>query len=86
MSPQRAQPDVRALQSVRAILEGLILVALCWSAKQLTDTQAQLAVLQDNVLSIRAQLADIPGLAQRVTRNEVRIETLERDLHDRGMR
>jgi hypothetical protein len=36
-------------------------------------------VLQENVLQLRAQLADIPGMAKRITRNEARIENIERE-------
>lgn len=39
--------------------------------KAMATITTQLAVLQDNVLQLRVQLADVPGLAQRVSRLEV---------------
>lgn len=76
----------RNWQSVRTVLEALILAALLWSAKSQVTLQTQIAVLQDNVLSLRAQLADVPGLAVRVTRLEVRQDQVERDIENRGRR
>lgn len=87
MTQARVQPEIqRNWQSVRTVLEGLILIALCWSAHQLTETQTQIAVLQENVLQLRTQLADVPGLANRVTRNETRLDNLEAQMHDLGVR
>ncbi len=76
----------RNWQSVRTVLEALILAALLWSAKSQVALQTQIAVLQDNVLSLRAQLADVPGLTIRVTRLEVRQDQIERDLDNRSHR
>ena len=76
MSPSRAEqaPHVRNWQSVRTVLEGLILIALCWSAKSLTETQTQLAVLQVDIANLRTQLAPLANLDQRVTRLEALAE------------
>lgn len=64
----------RNWQSVRVVLEGLILAALLWSAKQLTETQTQIAVLQTDIANLRVQLAPLANLDQRVTRLEVLAE------------
>jgi hypothetical protein len=56
------------------------LAALIWSGRTQLDLVTQVAVLQENVLQLRAQLADVPGMANRITRNEVRIENIERRL------
>lgn len=57
-----SENGVRNWQSVRTVLEALILAAVLWSAKVQTTLQAQVAVLQDNVLQLRTQLSDVPSL------------------------
>lgn len=74
------RPDVRNWQSVRTVLEALILAALLWSAKVQMTVLTQMAVLQDNVISIRAQLADVPGLNQRTTTLEVKVAQAQQDI------
>lgn len=72
----------RNWNSVRVVLEGLILAALLWSAKSQVTLQTQIAVLQDNVLAMRSQLADVPGLADRVSRLEVQVDRNRADLNE----
>lgn len=67
----------RNWQSVRTVIEALILAALLWSAKALTETQTQIAVLQVDIANLRAQLAPVAGLDQRVTRLEALAERRE---------
>lgn len=70
----------RNWQSVRTVIEALILAALLWSAKALTETQTQIAVLQVDIANLRAQLAPVAGLDQRVTRLEALAERREETL------
>lgn len=72
----------RNWQSVRVVMEGLILAALIWSARSQVALQTQIAVLQDNVLGMRAQLADVPGLAERVSKLEVQAERNRADINE----
>lgn len=72
----------RNWSSVRVVLEGLILAALLWSAKSQVTLQTQIAVLQDNVLAMRSQLADVPGLADRVSRLEVQVDRDRADINE----
>lgn len=76
MSPAAApaRDHVQLIGSVRAILEALILAALLWSAKALTEAQTQLAVVQTEIASLRTQLAPVPDLDRRVSRLEALAE------------
>jgi len=62
--------ESRNWQSVRTVLEALILAALLWASKSLTETQTQLAVLQVDIANLRTQLAPLASLNERVTRLE----------------
>lgn len=72
----------RNWQSVRTLLEALILASLLWSAKTQVALLTQIAVLQDNVSSLRVQLSDVPGLATRVTRLEMQVEADRQTIAD----
>lgn len=72
------QSNVRNWQSVRTVLEGMILLALVWSAKTLTDTQTQLAVLQVDIANLRTQLVPLATMDQRLTRLEALNERNDR--------
>ena len=73
-APSTAAEQQRNWQSVRTVLEALILAALLWSAKALTETQTQIAVLQTDIANLRVQLAPVAQLDQRVTRLEALAE------------
>jgi hypothetical protein len=75
-----SRPESRNWATVRTGIQALTLAALIWSGRTQLDLVTQVAVLQENVLQLRAQLADVPGMANRITRNEVRIENIERRL------
>lgn len=72
----------RNWQSVRTLLEALILAALLWSAKTQVALLTQIAVLQDNVILLRSQLSDVGGLSTRVTRLEMQVESNRQAIAD----
>jgi hypothetical protein len=79
MSTAARGDDSRLQQSVRTILELLILAAVCWVGSTMLETQKQVAMVQVDVANIRQQLqlADVPSLQQRVTRVEARLDAQE---------
>lgn len=70
--------EARNWQSVRVVIEGLILAALLWTAKVQVTLLTQVAVMQADVTALRAQLADVPTLSTRMSRLEVKVENNER--------
>ena len=70
--------SVRNWNSVRTVIEALILAALLWSAKALTETQTQIAVLQTDIANLRVQLVPLAKMDQRVTRLETLAERRSR--------
>ncbi len=48
------------LQTIRGILEAVIVAALLWTGNSLIDLKTQTAVVQSQLLAIQVSLADIP--------------------------
>lgn len=72
--------DTRNWQSVRTVLEALILAAMLWSARTQVTMLAQIAVLQTQVVALTTQLSDVPGVSARVSRLEVQAERNRQDI------
>lgn len=72
--PADSNNGQRNWNSVRVVIEALILASILWTAKTLTDTQKQIAVLQTDIAYLRVQLSPLAGLDQRVTRLEALTE------------
>lgn len=72
----------RDRQSLRTVLEMLILAALLWSGKTQMTLTTQIAVLQNNVNSLHSQLTDVPSLTVRMATLEMRVLQAERDLEE----
>lgn len=75
----------RNWQSVRTILEGLILAGVLWLAnstqQQATATvelRTQLQGMSDEIRSLRAQLADVPAISRDMARLQVQLGEHER--------
>jgi hypothetical protein len=82
---ERRQDGGRNWQSVRTILEGLILVGVLWlgnsavdQGKTAVELQAKLVALTDELRGLSAQLSDIPALSRSMAKIEVKL-----DEHDR---
>lgn len=76
---------VRNWQSVRTVLEGLILIGVVWLAsgvqeqmKATVKLQVQLESMSNDVSGLRTQLADIPTLSRSLARIEVELQEHER--------
>lgn len=90
-----ANPEMREIERRKLnITEGLILAALVGLATlifRLNDSVTRLQVAAETtnrqLISLQTQLADVPALSQRVSRNEVKIEALEEGQRElRGMK
>jgi len=90
-----ANPEMREIERRKLnITEGLILAALVGLATlifRLNDAVTRLQVAAETtnrqLIALQTQLADVPALSQRVSRNEVKIEALEESQRElRGMR
>lgn len=79
MSETRTE-GARNWQSIRTVMEGLILAVLVWTGSSLVAVKSQLAVLQVQVATIQTQLADLPAMRSKIDTLEVRVARNERDL------
>ena len=90
-----AANDVREIERRKLnITEGLILAALLGMGGlifQMNDSVTRLQVAADNtnrqLMALQTQLANVPALAERMSRVEVRLDTVEQNQKEmRGMR
>jgi len=77
------QNSTRNWQSVRTVLEGLILLGIVWLASSIQDQakatialQTQMTNVAADIASLRGQLADVPALSRQLTR----VETTQAEL------
>ncbi len=75
----------RNWQSVRTVLEGLILLSIwaMWSSQgtqavAIAEIKAQVSSTRDSMSSLQTQLAGIPQLSQSMARIEVKLDEHER--------
>ena len=83
-APDRSE-RVRNLQSVRTVLEGLILAGVCWLGSSTSDQaratiklETQMASMTEELRTLRGQLADIPSISRTTAKLEVRLEEHDR--------
>lgn len=69
-------------QSVRTILEGLILGALIWCGTQLIQTGKQIAVMTNQLEGMTRQLSGVPELGTRVAKLELQTEQNRQDIQE----
>lgn len=82
---EQGQHPGRNWQSVRTVVEGLILAGVLWLAnstqQQATATvelRAQLQAMGDEIRSLRTQLADVPSMSRQIAQLQVRQDEHER--------
>lgn len=80
-----APENVRNWQSVRTVLEGLILLGVCYLASSIQDQmkatirlEAQMAAMTGQFVTLQTQLADLPSLSRNQARTDVKLEEHER--------
>jgi len=72
------QSPPRNWQSVRTVLEGLILAGIVWMASSMQQQIVSIAKLQEQMSQMSATLANIPDLTTRVTKVEMQLNELQR--------
>lgn len=82
---QIVPPFQRNWQSVRTVLESLILIGVVWlasssmdQAKATVELRTQLAGVNNTLMDLRAQLADIPTMSRSMAKIEVQLDEHER--------
>lgn len=75
-------------ETVRMIIQGLILAGVLWVAGSIQSQNVNIAKLQAQMEHLQASLANLPGLTDRVTKVEdaVRELTRRQDEEDRARR
>lgn len=80
---------VRNWQSVRTLLEALILVGVIWlgssaqeQAKATVQTQTQMSAMRDEIRDLRDQLNGVPQIARGMAKIEVRMDEHERRINE----
>lgn len=69
-------------QSVRTILEALILAALVWCGRTLILTGESMARMSVQLETLTAQMQGMPELGTRVTKLELRVEQHGADIQE----
>jgi len=74
------QQPISKLQSIRTILEVLIVTALIWTGSSLIELKTQTAIVQTQLAALRVDLADLPATRIESTRLRSELEQTKRDI------
>jgi hypothetical protein len=72
------EQNVRNWQSVRTIIELLILAGVLWLANSANEQGKQLVAINVQIATLSGQMANVPDLTLKVAESKVRL-----DEHDR---
>jgi len=79
------ESKITLLQSIRTVLESLILVGVCWlaysateGAKAIAVLESQLKGIEDQVQLVRLEVSSVQTLGQQIAQDDIRIKDLER--------
>jgi hypothetical protein len=82
---ERRQDGMRNWQSIRTILEALILGGVVWlgnsaieQGKNTVELQAKLTAMTDELRGLSTQLSDIPAISRSMAKIEVKLDEHER--------
>lgn len=64
--------SLRNLQSIRFVMEGLILAGIIWLASSVQDQAKATVQIQTQIANLSAQLVGVPDLSRQVAQIEVR--------------
>lgn len=67
-------------QSLRTVLEAVIVALLLWTGRSLVTLQTQIAVVQADIQGLRGQLSDVPRLTSTVAELKVQVERDRADI------
>lgn len=65
-------------ETVRTVIQGLILAGVIWVASSIHSQNASIVKLQTQMDTLQASLANMPGLTERVTKVEDAVRELTR--------
>lgn len=78
------QQTVSKIQSIRTILECIIVAAMLWTGSSLIELKTQTAVVQVQLSSLQINLADLPANRTELTKLRGELEQIKKDSsHDR---
>jgi len=74
--------NVRNWQSVRTVIELLILAGVIWLASSANEQGKQLARMAEQISNLSSGVASVPVLTQRVAEDKVRLDEHERRINE----
>ena len=77
-------PDMQAntKDSVRLVIEGVVLLLLGWVGNSVLNLTTQQAVVQSQLTDIKVSLADLPKMRDDVNLSKADIARLKKDVED----
>src|SRR5690242_299201 len=80
---EMTEPQAQNLgQSVRTIIELLILAGVIWLASSSNEQGKQLAKMAEQISNLSSGVASVPVLTQRVAEDKVRLDEHERRINE----
>lgn len=73
------------LQSIRTILECIIVAVLIWTGSSLVEFKTQMAVVQTQLASIQIGLADVPELKEEAAVARAERAALTKQMADQSI-
>jgi hypothetical protein len=73
---------MRNWQSIRTIIELLILAGVLWLANSANEQGKQLAGVTVQIATLSGQMANVPGLTLEVAKDRVRLDEHERRINE----
>ncbi len=82
MTEQQQEHSQRNWQSIRTIIELLILAGVLWLANSANEQGKQLAGVTVQIATLSGQMANVPSLTLEVAKDRVRIDEHERRINE----
>ena len=83
MTEQQGQSQPQNFgQSIRTIIELLILAGVIWLASSANEQGKQLARMAEQISNLSSGVASVPVLTQRIAEDKVRLDEHERRINE----